>query len=171
MKQKTSFSLTGLINQVFVFCLLSTVYHMLSLFHILMLRVSNCRNLFFFITSVSIAYMQPLLSPSTFGSIFFMPYPTLFHVPLFQASSMKVSCHFVRHICIAVPRQKQWLEKRCAWKGDAKSQKENKQVWPVIYQNNRCMGDKKTSLHTSFGILHSFFIYLFSWLWQKKKPI
>lgn len=109
-------------------CLLSTVYHMLSLFHILMLRVSNCRNLFFFITSVSIAYMQPLLSPSTFGSIFFMPFPTLFHVPLFQASSMKVSCHFVRHICIAVPRQKQWLEKRCAWKGDAKRQNENKQV-------------------------------------------
>lgn len=43
-----------------------------------------------------------------------------------------------------------------------KRERTNKEVWPVIYQNNGCVSDRKTSLHTSFGILHHCgFIYIF----------
>lgn len=152
---------------------------MLSLFHILMLAVSKCRNFFFFFfkSLLVVLHIFPLLlSPSTFGAISFMPFSPLSHVPLSQASSMKVSCHCVRHICIAVPRGKQRLEeKRCvrtAWDRDAKRENESEEVWPVIYQNNGCLSDRKTSLHASFGILHHrCFIFIFFCLWQKNMPI
>ncbi len=30
---------------------------------------------------------------------------------------------------------------------------ENREIWPVIYQNNGCVSDKKTLLHASVGLL------------------
>lgn len=95
-----------------------------------MLGVSNCRNydfIFFFLSLLAELHIPPLLSPSTFGSISFIPFS---HVPISQASSMKVSCHCVRHICIAVPRGKQRLkEKRCVWIAwDRNTKRENEQI-------------------------------------------
>lgn len=101
----------------------------------------------------------------------FCPYPPLapsFSCPSlvsfmfpFLASSAKVSCHFVRHICIAVPRGKQWLEKRCGWKGKAKRQNKNKEVWPV---NGR---QGSITSHIIWHITQLFFIFIFFTLTEK----
>lgn len=122
-------------------CLLSTVYHMLSLFHILMHRSQLQKPFLSLSLSFFLFFFCSLYLCIMHKCCLFCPYPPLapsFSCPSlvsfmfpFLASSAKVSCHFVRHICIAVPRGKQWLEKRCGWKGKTKRQNKNKEVWPV----------------------------------------
>lgn len=83
----------------------------------------------------------------------------------FLASSAKVSCRFVHtHLHCSAKGKAVAGEEMCL---ERKGKKQNKEVWPVIYQKIKCMGDKKTSLHTLFSILHSFFISIFFTLTEK----
>lgn len=152
------------------FVFFACIYHMVSFFQILMLDVFQCTDFLFPITFSHTSYISNTSAPPafiSFSSIFFMPLSLLSHVPLSQASSMKVSFYCVRHICIAVPRGKQWLEeRRCvwiAWDGEVEEKEnENKEIWLVICQNNGWLSDRKTSLHASVGILYQLcFIFIF----------
>lgn len=113
MKLKTSLSLTGLINQE----LPRLFFHLPYAFTFSHSNAQGfeVQKLFFFtsITSGSIAYISTTSVPFYLWLHLFHALPSsLSHVPLSQASSMAVSCHFVRHICIAVPRGKQRLEEK-----------------------------------------------------------